>query len=63
MSLVDSRVPEIADRIEKIKDLISEKLLDQASSQISLLEKETDPNQSVLVRLRAIINRLEALGK
>ena len=63
MSLVDSRVPEIADRIEKIKDLISEKLLDQASSQISLLEEETDPNQPVLVRLRAIINRLEALGK
>ena len=63
MSLVDSRVPEIADRIEKIKDLISEKLLDQASSQISLLEEETDPNQPVLVRLRAIINRLETLGK
>ena len=63
MSLVDSRVPEIADRIGKIKDLISEKLLDQASSEISLLEEETDPNQPVLVRLRAIINRLEALGK
>ena len=63
MSLVDSRVPEIADRIEKIKDLISEKLLDQASSQIRLLEEETDPNQPVLVRLRAIINRLETLGK
>lgn len=63
MSLVDSRVPEIADRIEKIKDLISEKLLDQASSQISLLEEETDSNQPVLVRLRAIINRLETLGK
>lgn len=63
MSMVDSRVPEIADRIEKIKDLISKKLLDQASYQINLLEEETDPNQPILVRLRAIINRLEALGK
>ena len=54
---------DLENSIEKIKDLISEKLLDQASSQISLLEEETDPNQPVLVRLRAIINRLETLGK
>lgn len=63
MSMVDSRAPEIAAIIDDIKKMISDKALTDASDKISLLETKTDPSQPILVRLRAIINRLEAMGK
>ncbi len=57
-----SRVPLIDLKMKKILDLISKRELEKASTMISELETITDPKQPELVKLRAILNRIEAIG-
>lgn len=59
---VQSRVPLIDSKMKEILDLISKRKLEEASIMISELEKITDPSQPELVKLRAILNRIEAIG-
>ena len=57
-----SRVPIIDSKIKTIIDLISERRLKEANQMISELETITDPTQPELVKLRAILNRIEVIG-
>lgn len=59
---VQSRVPVIDSKMKEILDLISKRNLEKASTMISELETITDPTQPELVKLRAILNRIEAIG-
>ena len=56
------RVPLIDSKMKEILDLISKRELGKASTMISELETITDPTQPELVKLRAILNRIEAIG-
>lgn len=57
-----SRVPLIDSKLKRSLDYISKRKLDDAKREIDELEKMTDPNQPELVKLRAILNRIEAIG-
>lgn len=57
-----SRVPIIDAKIKTILELISKRNLNEANLMISELETITDPTQPELVKLRAILNRIEAIG-
>lgn len=57
-----SRVPLIDSKLKLSLDYISKRKLDDAKREIDELEKLTDPNQPELVKLRAILNRIEAIG-
>lgn len=57
-----SRVPIIDKKIKTILELISKRNLNGANNMISELETITEPNQPELVKLRAILNRIEAIG-
>lgn len=57
-----SRIPEIDSKFKSALDYISKRNLDSAKREIDELEKLTDPNQPDLVKLRAILNRIEAIG-
>ena len=57
-----SRIPEINSKFKSALDYISKRNLDSAKREIDELEKLTDPNQPELVKLRAILNRIEAIG-
>ena len=57
-----SRVPLIDSKLKLSLDYISKRNLDDAKREIDELEKLTDPNQPELVKLRAILNRIEAIG-
>ena len=57
-----SRVPIIDTKIKTILELISKRNLNEANLMISELETITDPTQPELVKLRAILNRIEAIG-
>lgn len=51
------------EQIRAIEDCVSAKDLKKAKALLSDLEKETEPSQPELVRLRAIIKRLEIIGR
>ena len=57
-----SRVPLIDSKMNKILELISKRNLEEANKMISELETITDPTQPELVKLRALLNRIEAIG-
>lgn len=57
------RPTQIGELIKKVRDLIADKQIDEAKKIMSELENKTNPRQEDLVRLRAIIKRLEILGK
>ena len=54
---------EVGRDIHVFRDLIADKQIDEAKKIMSELENKTNPRQEDLVRLRAIIKRLEILGK
>lgn len=58
-----NRTSEVDNEIRAIEDCVSAKDLAKAKALLSDLEKKTEPSQSGLVRLRAIIKRLEIIGK
>lgn len=58
-----NRTSAVMDQIRAIEDCISAKDIKKAKALLADLEKETDPSQSELVRLRAIIKRLEIIGR
>ena len=53
----------VMEQIRAIEDCVSAKDLKKAKALLSDLEKETEPSQPELVRLRAIIKRLEIIGR
>lgn len=57
------RPSQIEDLIKQVRNLVSESKLSEAKELMKNLESKTDPRQVDLVRLRAIINRLEMLRK
>lgn len=58
-----NRTSAVLEKIRAIENSVSAKELTKAKSLLSELEKETDPSQKELVRLRAIIKRLEIIGR
>ncbi len=58
-----NRTSAVQDKIRDIEDCVSSKDLAKAKSLLSDLEKETMPSQPELVRLRAIVKRLEIIGR
>lgn len=58
-----NRTELVLSKIRAIESCVSAKELIKAKALLSELEKETDPTQPDLVRLRAIINRLAILGR
>ena len=59
---IESRVPSIASKLRAISSSIAERQLDKANALIMELEQLTDPTQPELVKLRAILNRIESIG-
>ena len=59
----NNRTPAISSKIGVIEECISAKDIDKAKALMNELEQETDSSQTTLVRLRAIINRLEIIGR
>ena len=59
---IESRVPLIASKLKAISSSIAERQLDKANALITELEQLTDPTQPELVKLRAILNRIESIG-
>lgn len=57
-----NRTIAVMNKIQEIEDCVSKKKLHKAKELLYDLEKETDPSQPELVRLRAIIKRLEILN-
>ncbi len=53
----------IGAKIKEIENYISEGNIPIAKSLLEELEQKTNPTQSILVRLRAIINRIEIIGR
>lgn len=53
----------IGNIIKEIEQKIAEKKISQAKLMLEELESQTNPTQTTLVRLRAIINRLELIGR
>ena len=60
---VGNRDLKIGAKIKEIENYISERNILVAKSLLEELEQETNPTQSILVRLRAIINRIEIIGR
>ena len=60
VSVRDTKASEL---FEQIDLYLKEKDLDKAKAVLAELEKITDPQQPELVRLRAIINRIELIGR
>lgn len=58
-----NRTSAVMEQIRAIEDCVSGKDLKKAKALLSELEKETEPTQPELVRLRAIIKRLEIIGR
>lgn len=58
--LVKSRNSEVDDKLKKIKEFVSTRDMVNANRLLAELEHVTDPNQPSLVRIRAIINRIES---
>ena len=58
-----NRTSAVMEQIRAIEDCVSAKDLKKAKALLSDLEKETEPSQPELVRLRAIIKRLEIIGR
>lgn len=58
-----NRTSAVLEKIRAIEDCVSAKELTKAKALLADLEKETDPSQPELVRLRAIIKRLEIIGR
>lgn len=58
-----NRTLAVMTKIRAIEDFISAKEPAKAKALLADLEKETDPSQPELVRLRAIIKRLEIIGR
>ena len=58
-----NRTSAVMKQIRAIEDSVSAKDLKKAKALLSDLEKETEPTQPELVRLRAIIKRLEIIGR
>lgn len=58
-----NRTSAVLEKIRTIEDCVSAKELTKAKTLLADLEKETDPLQPELVRLRAIIKRLEIIGR
>lgn len=58
-----NRTSAVLDKIRTIEDCVSAKDIAKAKALLSALEKETEPLQPELVRLRAIIKRLEIIGR
>lgn len=58
-----NRTSAVMAKIRAIEDCVSAKELAKAKDLLSDLETETDPSQAELVRLRAIIKRLEIIGR
>jgi hypothetical protein len=57
------REPKIEHLIEQVEACISQRDIIKAKGLIEELEKQTSPNQPELIRLRAIIKRLEIIGR
>jgi len=57
-----SRDPHIDSKLKLSSDYISKRNFDDAKREIKELEELTDPNQPELVRLRTILDRIEAIG-
>ena len=60
---VKKRKPEIDKLFVKVWDAVSESRIDDAKALVAELEEKTPSDQSELVKLRALIKRLEILGK
>lgn len=58
-----NRTSAVLEKIRAIEDCVSAKELAKAKALLADLEKETEPSQPELVRLRAIIKRLEIIGR
>ena len=58
-----NRTSAVSEKIRAIEDCVSAKELAKAKTLLAGLEKETNPSQPELVRLRAIIKRLEIIGR
>lgn len=61
--MVDSRDSEIKIMISELQTLVSQRKLDQAKSILHAIEKKTLPDQPELIKIRSVINRLEARSK
>lgn len=58
-----NRTEAVRSKIQAIEECVSAKELTKAKTLLSELEQKTEPTQSDLVRLRAIINRLAIIGR
>lgn len=58
-----NRTSAVLKKIRAIENCVSTKKLAEAKALLADLEKETEPSQPELVRLRAIIKRLEIIGR
>ena len=60
---VSKRKPEIQELFDKAWDEVAEKDIQTAKATVAELEAKTPADQVELVQLRAIINRIELIGK
>ena len=60
---VSKRKPEIQELFDKAWDEVAEKDIQAAKATVAELEAKTPADQIELVQLRAIINRIEIIGK
>lgn len=58
--MVDSRDSDVKSLLDKVQTLISERKLIEAKKALNELETKTSGSQPALIRIRAIINRLES---
>lgn len=58
--MVDSRDSDVKSLLDNVQALISERKLAEAKKALDELESKTSNNQPALIRIRAIINRLES---
>ena len=60
---VSKRKPEIQELFDKAWDEVAEKDIQAAKATVAELEAKTPADQIELVQLRAVINRIEIIGK
>lgn len=60
---VTKRLPEIQTLFDKAWSAVAEKDVDKAKTAVKQLEQQTAPDQIELVKLRALISRIEIIGR